>query len=205
MAALNPLNIVPRMVDGLAIYDLGRGAGQDEPVLLMPGPTEPEEAQHARHRLALLLVRLGKRVITFDPAGETGEEIPPLLRHAQKCLDSCLIDDPVDVVADGPATALAVAFAQTHPDRVRRLVMVGSPPERLVQAVPTLLYVDKADPSAVAQAQALAALLPDCRVEISAQSSRRPYDTDPVHFGATLRHFLTPSHPAPFKPISVEL
>lgn len=213
MSALNPLDIVPRMVKGLAVYDLGHGAGQDEPVLLLPGPTEVEAARHARHRLALLLVRLGKRVITFDPAGESdgesGGEISPLVRHAQQCLDLCLIDDPIDVVADGQAdgqaNSLAVAFAQAHPNRVKRLVMVGNPPQKLVKTVPSLLYVDEADPMVVKQIQALAALLPDCRLEISTQSGGRPYDTDPIHFGAVLRDFLAPGHPAPFRPISVEL
>ncbi len=217
MSTLNPLDIVPRMVDGLAVYDLGHGAGQEEPVLLLPSPTEPDAAQRARHRLALLLVRLGKRVITFDPADEPGGEIAPLLRHARHCLDLHLIDDPIDVVADGHAgsdadghadghaNALAVAFAQSYPDRVRRLVMVGSPPEVLIQTVPTLLYVNESDPTAVAQAQTLAALHPDCRLEISAHGSQRPFDTNPVHFGSVLRDFLAPGRPAPFKPISVEL
>lgn len=209
MSLLNPLDIVPRTVDGLALYDLGHGAGQEEPVLLMPALTEPEEARLARHRLALLLVRLGKRVITFDPIGESGGEIAPLLRHARHCLDLSLIDDPIDVVADGQAdghaNSLAVAFAQAHPDRVRRLVMVGSPPAMLVQSAPTLFYVNEEDPVIVAQAQALAARLPDCRLEISAYSSQRPFDTNPVHFGSVLRDFLAPGHPAPSKPISVEL
>lgn len=49
MSLLNPLDIVPRTVDGLALYDLGHGAGQEEPVLLMPALTEPEEARLARH------------------------------------------------------------------------------------------------------------------------------------------------------------
>jgi len=209
MSALNPLDIVPRTVDGLAIYDLGHGVGQEEPVLLMPGPTEPEEARHARHRLALLLVRLGKRVITFDPAGESGREISPLLRQARQCLDLCLIDDPIDVVTDGQANGhantLALAFAQLYPDRVRRLVMIGSPPDMLVQIAPTLFYVDKKDPAIVALTQALAALLPDCRLEISAHNGQRPFDKNPVHFGSVLRDFLAPGHPAPCKPISVEL
>ncbi len=209
MSVLNPLDIVPHMVDNLALYDLGHGVGQEEPVLLMPGPTEPEEVRQARHRLALLLVRLGKRVITFDPIGESGGEIAPLLRHARQCLDLSLIDDPIDVVADGQAdghaNSLAVAFAQAHPDRVRRLVMVGSPPDRLGQNTPTLLYVDGDDPKIVAQAQALTALLPDCRLEISPHNGQRPFDTNPVHFGSVLRNFLAPGHPAPCKPISVEL
>ena len=205
MSLLNPLDIVPRTVDGLALYDLGHGAGQEEPVLLMPALTEPEEARLARHRLALLLVRLGKRVITFDPIGESGGEIAPLLRHARHCLDLCLIDTPLDVVSDGPANLLALAFAQAHPDRVRRLVMVGSPPAMLVHSAPTLFYVNEEDPVIVAQAQALAARLPDCRLEISPHNGQRPFDTNPVHFGSVLRDFLAPGHPAPFKPISVEL
>ncbi len=133
----------------------------------MPALTEPEEARLARHRLALLLVRLGKRVITFDPIGESGGEIAPLLRHARHCLD--LSPDrrlPSMWCRTGRPTSWPWPLPRPTQTEcgdwswwaARRPGLSATMRQRYFMSM-------EDDPVIVAQAQALAALLPDCRLE----------------------------------------
>ena len=219
MATLNPFDILPHMVDGLAVYDLGHGPGQEDPLLLMPGPEESGATQSARSSLALLLVRLGKRVITFDPPGSNGSASAGpvddglLVRCALKSLDSRLLDAPVGVVAWGAARSAALALARAHGERVARLVLVGGRDEDPLPCAgdvagitaPALIYAGDGEGGGVTQAVTLAALLPNARLVTCPQGGGAPHDDRPLHFGAALQRFLPESSHLQGKAISVEL
>lgn len=204
MSTLNPATIQPQLIEELALYDLGHGIGHAGTVLLLPHPAEETKSQRARMRLALLLVRLGKRVISFDPPALV--ETDTLIGYALKALNVCLIDTPIDVVAEAAGNVLALALAQRHPERVERLVMVGTPPSAFNNiSTPTLFYVNSKDTLGISRARSLVARLPNCRLEVDTQGGLCPYDTDPVHFGAVLHTFLAPISKLSPQPISVEL
>jgi pimeloyl-ACP methyl ester carboxylesterase len=114
--------------DGLAVYVLGAGP----PLLLMPNPQGMVRAPETHSPLAELLVRLGWRVITFDPPGAFASPRPSrlglaeMLACTQEALRVAGVRPPVDVVGHSQATLCQLALALAHPEVVRSLVLVGA-------------------------------------------------------------------------------
>jgi len=205
MATLNNAEIHPQLIDGLTVYELGHGIGQDETVLLLPDPAQSAAAASAGSNLALLLVRLGKRVITFDPP--TTDLIGPALIS----LDALCPGGSADVVTWGHMARHALFLAQSHPDRVTRLALIGDLPTGTEEsswhqiAVPLLIYLGETGPSTLARAHTLAEDVPGAQVIVNFEDGPNPIDHAPIHVGAALRTFLEQPDPRPGKIISVEI
>jgi pimeloyl-ACP methyl ester carboxylesterase len=114
-------------VDGLAIYHIGQG----EPLFLMPYPHASAPAPTAETKLAARLVDLPSQVLTFDPPGayfstRPGRaDLPEMLECTLETLSVCRISEPIDVIGHSMGGLCALALAIEHPERVRRLVLVG--------------------------------------------------------------------------------
>jgi proline iminopeptidase len=115
--------------DGLAVYRIGEGA----PILLMPGPHRyqiPGDGSAAP--LIAGLVALGREVISFDPPA-SGRSTRPMrlsMSEMHDCADEALeisgISGPVDAVEHSMAGLTVLAYAIERPERVRRLVLIGT-------------------------------------------------------------------------------
>jgi pimeloyl-ACP methyl ester carboxylesterase len=109
-------------------HDLGSGA----PVLLLHG-SGPGVSAWANWRLTLAQLSSSCRVLAPDLAGFGYSEVPPRmvftreiwLRQIVDFLDALDLDD-VDVVGNSFGGSMALALAIHHPERVRRLVLMGS-------------------------------------------------------------------------------
>jgi pimeloyl-ACP methyl ester carboxylesterase len=116
------------MSDGLAIYRVGQG----EPLLLMPYPHASTSAPTAETKLATLLAGLPRQALTFDPPGAYRStrpgraDLPEMLDCALETLDANQISEPVDLVGHSMSGLCALALAIEHPERVRRLALVGT-------------------------------------------------------------------------------
>jgi proline iminopeptidase len=116
------------MADGLAIYHIGQG----EPLFLMPYPHASASAPTVDTKLATLLASLPRQVLTFDPPGAYSSarsgraNLPEMLECALETLSMCQISEPIDVIGHSMSGLCALALAIEHPERVRRLVLVGS-------------------------------------------------------------------------------
>ena len=116
------------MHDGLAVYSLGEGP----PLLVMPNPQGMVRTPEAHGPLVELLVRLGRRVLTFDPPGAfASSRRPPLgLAEMVACAKEAVaiagVVPPVDVVGHSQATLCQLAMALSDPELVRSLVLVGA-------------------------------------------------------------------------------
>lgn len=114
--------------DGLAIYAVGDG----EPVLLMPYPHGFTRVPAVEGTLASILVEMGRRVISFDPPGayrstrRARVDLPEMIGCAREALDTGGAGGPVDVIGHSMSSLCSLAFALEHPDRVRRLAVVGA-------------------------------------------------------------------------------
>lgn len=118
-----------RIHDGLAIYRFGSG----EPVLFMPGP---HRFQKPGDRTADALIgglnQLGCQVVTFDPPG-SGQStrpahlgMPEMHQCASEALDACGLSRPVDALGHSMGGLVVLAYALAQPERVKRLVLVGT-------------------------------------------------------------------------------
>lgn len=119
----------PRLIhDGLAVYARGTG----EPLFLMPYPHGFTSGPITEDSLATLLKGLGHCVVSFDPPGAHASTRPPrvdmpeMLSCATEALDALHIQGPVDTVGHSMGGLCALALAINRPERVRRLVLVGS-------------------------------------------------------------------------------
>lgn len=119
----------PRLIhDGLAVYARGTG----EPLFLMPYPHGFTSGPITEGSLATLLKGLGHCVVSFDPPGAHASTRPPrvdmpeMLSCATEALDALHIQGPVDTVGHSMGGLCALALAINRPERVRRLVLVGS-------------------------------------------------------------------------------
>ncbi len=117
------------VVDGLAVYDFGGG----EPLLLMPGPQRLQPpGTLITDAIITGLVSLRRRVITFDPPAsglstrKARLSIAELHRDASEALAASGIDGPVDAFGHSMGGFALLAYAIQHPERIRRLVLVGT-------------------------------------------------------------------------------
>jgi 2-hydroxymuconate-semialdehyde hydrolase len=109
-------------------HDLGSGA----PLLMIHG-SGPGVSAWANWRLVLPELQKGRRVIAPDMVGFGYTDRPPGQRygmqawveHALGLLDALQIEQ-ADLVGNSFGGALALALAIRHPQRVRRLVLMGS-------------------------------------------------------------------------------
>ncbi len=113
---------------GLAIYAAGTGA----PLLLMPYPHGFGMAPIVHGRLAEVLRELNQRVISFDPPGAFNTTrparmtMPEMLDCAEESLSAVRITEPLTLVGHSMGGFCAIAFALAHPERVKRLIIIGS-------------------------------------------------------------------------------
>jgi pimeloyl-ACP methyl ester carboxylesterase len=114
--------------NGVAIYSVGDG----QPLLLMPYPHGFGRTPIAEGPLAAVLRELDQRVLTFDPPGAFRSERRPVMSMAEmlacagETLDLLAIQEPVGLVGHSMGGLCAIAFALTHPERVERLVLIGT-------------------------------------------------------------------------------
>lgn len=122
-----PAQPVP-MVDGLAVYEIGQG----HPLFLMPYPHASASSATAETPFAALLAGLPRQVLTFDPPGayrstrRSRAGMPEMLACALEALTALGISEPVDLIGHSMSGLCALGLAVEHPERVRRLVLVGS-------------------------------------------------------------------------------
>lgn len=110
------------------VHDLGSGA----PVLLIHG-SGPGVTAWANWRLVMPALAESRRVIAPDMAGfgyterraEDDYSMDNWVRHAVGVLDALGIER-TDLVGNSFGGAIALALAIRHPERVRRLVLMGS-------------------------------------------------------------------------------
>jgi 2-hydroxymuconate-semialdehyde hydrolase len=110
------------------VLDVGRGA----PVLLLHG-SGPGVSAYANWRLTMAALADEHRLIAFDQPGFGFTERPPgatytvegWTDHVLGVLDALGLAQ-VDLVGNSFGGAIALRFAAQHPERVRRLVLMGS-------------------------------------------------------------------------------
>ena len=114
--------------DGLACYDAGAG----EPVFLMPYPHGFGRAPIVQEPLAAVLRELNQQVVSFDPPGMFNTRrtarvsMPEMLNCAEEALDTLGIAGPLTLVGHSMGGFCAIAYALARPERVKRLIIIGS-------------------------------------------------------------------------------
>lgn len=115
--------------DGLAVYVAGEG----RPVLFMPGPHRFQRpGLSSADALIDGLVGLGRMVVTYDPPGSGHSTRPARLGMAEmhECAREALtasgVTGPVDALGHSMGGLALLSFALDHPQRVARLVLVGT-------------------------------------------------------------------------------
>jgi len=118
------------LVDGLSTNVIEAGSGS--PVLLLHG-SGPGVSAYANWRLTIPALAATHRVIAFDQPGFGFTERPSgasytvdgWTKHVLGVVDALGLDK-VDLVGNSFGGAIALRFAAAHPERVRRLVLMGS-------------------------------------------------------------------------------
>lgn len=115
--------------DGLAVYVFGAGC----PVLLMPGPHRFQRpGLRSADALIAGVLAQGRSVVTFDPPGSGRSTRPADLGMAEmhacaaEALSVAGVTGRVDALGHSMGGMALLAFALDHPDRVGRLVLVGT-------------------------------------------------------------------------------
>jgi pimeloyl-ACP methyl ester carboxylesterase len=117
-------------VAGVATNVLDRGTGS--PVLLLHG-SGPGVSAFANWRFTIPALAVDRRVVAFDQLGFGHTQRPADGRysparwtdHVLEVLDALELRT-VDLIGNSFGGAIALRFAALHPDRVRRLVLMGS-------------------------------------------------------------------------------
>jgi 2-hydroxymuconate-semialdehyde hydrolase len=106
--------------------------GSGSPVLMIHG-SGPGVSAWANWRLNIGPISLSKRVIAPDMVGFGFTDRPKNARYGKDLWVSHLVDlldalriDQTDIVGNSFGGGLALAFAIQHPNRVRRMVLMGS-------------------------------------------------------------------------------
>lgn len=116
------------VIDGLAIYRVGRGA----PVLLFPYPHGHTIEPMAQGPLASSLIGLQRSIVTFDVPGayrsirEPRGDMAEMIQCADETLDWLTITERIDIVGHSMGGLAALAYAIERPARIRRLLLVTS-------------------------------------------------------------------------------
>ena len=112
------------------VHDLGRGGGR--PLLMIHG-SGPGVSAWANWRLALPVLSQKRRVVAPDMVGFDFTDRPASVTYSMDTWVKQAIDlmdaldlPQVDLVGNSFGGALALALAIRHPQRVRRLVLMGS-------------------------------------------------------------------------------
>jgi proline iminopeptidase len=98
----------------------------------MPTPHACTAGPEVDKPLADILVRLGHRVVTFDPPGAFASSrkptvgMPEMVDCAAEALDVAGVDGPIPVAGHSMASVCAIGLALEHPDRVSRLLLIGT-------------------------------------------------------------------------------
>ncbi len=122
------VTVSPVMHDGLALYSTGAGA----PLFLMPYPHGFGRAPIVQEPLAAVLCELRRQVISFDPPGMFNTARPAqvsmreMLSCAEETLDAFGILGPLTLAGHSMGGFCAIAYALAHPERVQRLIIIGS-------------------------------------------------------------------------------
>ena len=123
----------PALHDGLAVYRFGDGPDSGEPIFFMPGPHRFQRPG-LRTADALIhgLTRLGRSVVTFDPPGSGRSTraaqlgLEEMLACTDEALEVAALREPVDALGHSMGGFTLLAYALARPQRVRRLVLVGT-------------------------------------------------------------------------------
>ncbi len=132
-----------RGVDGLAVYRFGAGA----PVFFIPGPHRFQRpGTRSADALIEVLVACGRTVITFDPPGSGASARPPRLSLEEmlECTDAALeiagVPGATDLVGHSMGGLVTLAYALARPQRVRRMVLIGTRSGRSYMTAPGALW-----------------------------------------------------------------
>ena len=115
--------------NGLAVY----GYGDGELILFMPGPHRFQKpGDRSADAIIEGLTRIGRRVVTFDPP-ESGQStrtsnlgMEEMHLCAYEALDGWGAEGSVDVLGHSMGGLTTLAFAIERPERVKRLVLIGT-------------------------------------------------------------------------------
>jgi pimeloyl-ACP methyl ester carboxylesterase len=116
--------------NGLAVYQRGTGP----PLLALPYPHASGGGPMIDSPLVSLAVECGFRVLTFDPPGQYRSTRPArmsldeMLDCAAETLDTLTVPAQLAVIGHSMSALCAFYFGLAHPERVAKLVLVGTPP-----------------------------------------------------------------------------
>ena len=115
---------------GLAVYQRGQG----QPLLALPYPHASGGGPMIDGPLVSVAVGCGFRVSTFDPPGQYRSTRPArvsldeMLDCATETLGTLRLPARVAVIGHSMSALCAFYLGLAHPDRVAKLVLVGTPP-----------------------------------------------------------------------------
>jgi hypothetical protein len=115
---------------GLAVYQRGQGC----PLLALPHPHASGGGPMIDGPLVSLAAGCGFRVSTFDPPGQYRSTRPArvsldeMVDCATETLGTLALPARVAVIGHSMSAPCAFYFGLAHPDRVAKLVLVGTPP-----------------------------------------------------------------------------
>lgn len=119
-----------RVHHGLAVYRFGEG--QDR-IFFMPGPHRYQRpGLRTADALIAGLTAAGRQVVTFDPpaSGRSTRSAHLSMQEMHACADEALavagIHGPVDAIGHSMGGLAMLAYALERPERVRRLILVGT-------------------------------------------------------------------------------
>ena len=129
--------------NGITIAYVEMGNPEGRPVLLVHGYTDSSRswslpAAHLAHRYRLIAVDLRGHGASSAP--ECCYTVPDMVHDLRLLLDHLKIEK-VDFVGHSLGSMIGQVFAQRHPDRLRKLVLVGSTLSAARTTAPGLMAV----------------------------------------------------------------